>query len=120
MTEQAPSGGFRIERDSLGEVRVPSQRYWGAQTERSRTNFGIGRELMPREVICALALVKKACARANVDVGVLDAEKARLIEDVCDEIMDGELDAEFPLPVWQTGSGTHTNMNVNEVIVNRA
>jgi fumarate hydratase, class II len=120
MTPPESIGNFRIERDSLGEVRVPSNRYWGAQTERSRLNFTIGQELMPREVIHALALVKKACARANVECGVLAPEKARLIEAVCDEIIEGELDLEFPLPVWQTGSGTHTNMNVNEVIVNRA
>jgi fumarate hydratase class II len=111
---------FRIEIDSLGDVQVPKHRYWGAQTERSRKNFPIGQELMPREVISAIALVKKACAFANVVCGVLSSEKARLIEEVCDEIIAGELDAEFPLPVWQTGSGTHTNMNVNEVIVNRA
>ena len=111
---------FRIETDSLGQVQVPKHRYWGAQTERSRKNFPIGQELMPREVIGALALTKKACAYANVVCGVLSSEKARLIEEVCDEIIAGELDAEFPLPVWQTGSGTHTNMNVNEVIVNRA
>jgi fumarate hydratase, class II len=111
---------FRLEHDSLGEVRVPKQRYWGAQTERSRLNFPIGHELMPLEVIHALALIKKACAYANVVCGVLAADKARMIEEVCDEIIAGELDAEFPLRVWQTGSGTHTNMNVNEVIVNRA
>jgi fumarate hydratase class II len=113
-------GEFRLEHDSLGEVRVPKQRYWGAQTERSRLNFPIGHELMPREVVHALALIKKACASANVACGVLAPEKARMIEEVCDEIMRSDLDAEFPLKVWQTGSGTHTNMNVNEVIVNRA
>ncbi|HWO09374.1 MAG TPA: lyase family protein, partial [Polyangiaceae bacterium] len=111
---------FRIERDSLGEVRVPAARYWGAQTERSRQNFPIGQELMPREVVHALALIKKACARANAASGALSAEKAGRIEQVCDEILSGALDAEFPLRVWQTGSGTHTNMNVNEVVVNRA
>ena len=111
---------FRIERDSLGEVRVPARRYWGAQTERSRQNFPIGQETMPLEVVHALAFIKKACARANHELGVLPADKARRIEQVCDEIIGGELDAEFPLRVWQTGSGTHTNMNVNEVIVNRA
>jgi fumarate hydratase class II len=111
---------YRIEKDSLGEVRVPARRYWGAQTERSRLNFPIGDELMPLEVIRALALIKKACARANLAVGALAAEKARLIERVCDQILAGELDSEFPLRVWQTGSGTHTNMNVNEVIVHRA
>jgi fumarate hydratase class II len=111
---------YRVEKDSLGDVRVPAQRYWGAQTERSRLNFPIGHELMPREVIGALALIKKACARANRAIGALPAEKAGKIERVCDEIIAGELDGEFPLRVWQTGSGTHTNMNVNEVIVNRA
>jgi fumarate hydratase class II len=111
---------FRLEHDSLGEVRVPKQRYWGPQTERSRLNFPIGHELMPREVIQALALIKKASAHANVACGVLTPEKARMIEEVCDEIIRADLDAEFPLKVWQTGSGTHTNMNVNEVIVNRA
>jgi fumarate hydratase, class II len=120
MTGSAISQDFRIEKDSLGEVRVPKRRYWGAQTERSRLNFPIGKERMPLEVIYALALTKRACAHANVACGVLSPEKARQIEEVCDEIIAGELDEEFPLPVWQTGSGTHTNMNVNEVIVNRA
>jgi fumarate hydratase class II len=114
------SAEFRIETDSLGEVRVPAQRYWGAQTERSRQNFPIGNELMPQEVVYALALIKKACARTNLAIGALPAEKARAIEQVCDEILAGKLDAEFPLRVWQTGSGTHSNMNVNEVVVNRA
>jgi len=120
MTETDDTADFRIEKDSLGEVRVPRHRYWGAQTERSRLNFPIGHELMPLEVIRALAWIKKACAHANVECGVLPPEKARLIADVCDEIIAGDLDSEFPLRVWQTGSGTHTNMNVNEVIVNRA
>ncbi len=120
MTEPASNADFRIERDSLGDVKVPRHRYWGAQTERSRLNFPIGQERMPREVIFALALVKKACARANWLCGVLSVEKVKQIDDVCDEISAGELDDEFPLPVWQTGSGTHTNMNVNEVIANRA
>jgi fumarate hydratase, class II len=111
---------YRIEKDSLGEVRVPARRYWGAQTERSRQNFPIGHELMPREVIGALALIKKACALANLDSSLLSADKVTRIGQVCDEIIAGALDDEFPLRVWQTGSGTHTNMNVNEVIVNRA
>jgi fumarate hydratase, class II len=110
----------RIEKDSLGEVRVPARRYWGAQTERSRQNFPIGSERMPLEVVYALALIKKACARVNLGMGALPAAKAASIEQVCDEILAGKLDDEFPLRVWQTGSGTHTNMNVNEVIVNRA
>jgi fumarate hydratase class II len=120
MIPDEPSSDFRTEHDSLGEVRVPKRRYWGAQTERSRLNFPIGREPMPPDVIYALAIVKKACAQANLSCGVLPAEKVRAIEEVCDEILAGELDAEFPLPVWQTGSGTHTNMNLNEVISNRA
>jgi fumarate hydratase, class II len=120
MITDEPSSDFRTEHDSLGEVRVPKRRYWGAQTERSRLNFPIGREPMPKELIYALALVKKACAQANLACGVLPADKARAIEEVCDEIVEGELDSEFPLPVWQTGSGTHTNMNLNEVISNRA
>jgi len=121
MIPQEPiSSECRTEHDSLGEVRVPRRRYWGAQTERSRLNFPIGRELMPKELIYALAMVKKASAQANLACGVLPAEKVRAIEEVCDEILAGELDDEFPLPVWQTGSGTHTNMNLNEVIANRA
>ena len=120
MIPDEPSSDFRTEHDSLGEVRVPKRRYWGAQTERSRLNFPIGREPMPEEVIYALAMVKKACAQANLACGVLPADKVHAIEEVCDEILAGELDGEFPLPVWQTGSGTHTNMNLNEVISNRA
>jgi fumarate hydratase class II len=114
------SAQSRIEKDSLGEVRVPAERYWGAQTERSRQNFPIGHEQMPREVVYALALIKKAAARTNLAIGALSADKARAIEQVCDEIIAGKLDTEFPLKVWQTGSGTHSNMNVNEVVVNRA
>jgi fumarate hydratase, class II len=110
----------RMEKDSLGEVRVPARHYWGAQTERSRQNFPIGSERMPLEVVYALATIKKACARVNLSIGALPAGKAASIEQVCDEILAGVLDDEFPLRVWQTGSGTHTNMNVNEVIVNRA
>jgi fumarate hydratase class II len=111
----------RIEKDSLGEVQIPAERLWGAQTERSRTHFKIGDEAsMPREVIRAFALVKKAAAITNRELGVLDAAKAELIVKVCDEILAGQHDAEFPLVIWQTGSGTHTNMNLNEVISNRA
>jgi len=120
MISDEPSSDFRTEHDSLGDVRVPKRRYWGAQTERCRLNFPIGREPMPRELIYALAMVKKACAQANLACGVLPTGKVRAIEAVCDEILAGELDSEFPLPVWQTGSGTHTNMNLNEVISNRA
>jgi fumarate hydratase, class II len=117
---EATNNGFRIERDTMGEVRVPANRYWGAQTERSRNNFKIGDQLMPREIIRAFAILKKAAALTNVDCGVLPAEKAHLIARVCDEILAGALDEEFPLVVWQTGSGTQSNMNLNEVIANRA
>jgi fumarate hydratase, class II len=111
---------FRIEHDTMGEVRVPADKYWGAQTERSRNNFQIGGQLMPREVIRAFAILKKAAALTNVDCGVLPKEKAQLIAQVCDEILEGKLDDQFPLVVWQTGSGTQSNMNLNEVIANRA
>ncbi len=110
---------FRIETDTMGEVPVPAHRYWGAQTQRSKQNFRIGEQRMPREIIRAFAVLKKAAALANADCGVLDAAKADLIARVCDEILAGTLDDEFPLVVWQTGSGTQTNMNVNEVIANR-
>ncbi len=113
--------GYRIEHDSMGEVPVPESGYWGAQTERSRNNFKIGAEAsMPEEIIKALALVKKAAAIVNCELGVLTSEKKEMIVDVCDEITEGKLSDQFPLVIWQTGSGTHTNMNVNEVIVNRA
>ncbi len=111
---------FRIEKDTMGEVKVPANRYWGAQTERSRNNFKIGPEgSMPIEVIHAFAYLKKAAAHANCDLGVLSAEKRDLISKVCDEILTGQHDAEFPLVIWQTGSGTQSNMNCNEVIANR-
>jgi fumarate hydratase, class II len=111
---------FRIEKDTMGEVKVPAQRYWGAQTERSRNNFKIGPEgSMPIEVIHAFAYLKKAAAHANHDLGVLSADKKDLISAVCDEILTGQHDAEFPLVIWQTGSGTQSNMNCNEVIANR-
>ena len=112
---------FRIEHDTMGEVKVPANKYWGAQTERSRNNFKIGPEAsMPKEVIHAFAYLKKAAAHANCDLGVLSAEKRDLISQVCDEILTGALDAEFPLVIWQTGSGTQSNMNANEVIAYRA
>ncbi|HRD81306.1 MAG: class II fumarate hydratase [Saprospiraceae bacterium] len=112
---------YRIERDTMGEVKVPADKYWGAQTERSRNNFKIGPEgSMPKEIIYAFAYLKKAAAWANHDLGVLSAEKRDLIGIVCDEILEGKLDAEFPLVIWQTGSGTQSNMNVNEVIAYRA
>lgn len=111
----------RIEHDSLGEVKVPADKYWGAQTERSRNNFKIGSEAsMPLEIIQAFAIVKKAAALTNFELGILNEEKKDLIVKVCDEILLNQLNAHFPLVIWQTGSGTQTNMNVNEVIANRA
>ncbi|NBV08251.1 MAG: class II fumarate hydratase [Flavobacteriia bacterium] len=111
---------FRIEKDTMGEVHVPANKYWGAQTERSRNNFKIGPEgSMPLEVIHAFAYLKKAAAHANCDLNVLSVEKRDLISLVCDEILTGQHDAEFPLVIWQTGSGTQSNMNCNEVIANR-
>jgi fumarate hydratase, class II len=112
---------YRIEKDTMGEVQVPADKYWGAQTERSRNNFRIGPEAsMPKEIIYAFAYLKKAAAQANHELGVLDADKKDLIGKVCDEILEGKLDGEFPLVIWQTGSGTQSNMNVNEVIAYRA
>ncbi|QYR22896.1 class II fumarate hydratase [Paenibacillus sp. sptzw28] len=111
---------FRIEKDSMGEIEVPSERLWGAQTERSLRNFKIGTEKMPLELIHAFALLKKAAALVNKELGKLDAVKALAIAEAADEIMEGRLDGEFPLAVWQTGSGTQSNMNVNEVIARRA
>jgi len=104
----------------MGEVKVPADKYWGAQTQRSKENFTIGGHLMPVEVIQAFAVLKKAAALANTELGVLTREKADIISRVCDEILEGKLDDQFPLVVWQTGSGTQSNMNVNEVIANRA
>lgn len=112
---------FRTEHDTLGDVKVPAGQYWGAQTERSRNNFKIGPEAsMPREIIHAFAFLKKAAAHANVELKVLSKEKCDLISKVCDEILAGKLDDQFPLVIWQTGSGTQSNMNVNEVIAYRA
>ena len=112
---------FRIEKDTMGEVNVPADKYWGAQTERSRNNFKIGPEAsMPKEIIYAFAYLKKAAAQANTDLGVLPAEKRDMIGQVCDEILAGKLDDQFPLVIWQTGSGTQSNMNANEVIAYRA
>jgi len=110
----------RIEKDTMGEVRVPADRYWGAQTQRSKQNFRIGEQRMPIEIIHAFAILKKAAAWTNHDCGVLPEDKADVISRVCDEILAGKLDDHFPLVVWQTGSGTQSNMNVNEVISNRA
>lgn len=113
---------IRIEKDTMGQVEVPAEKYWGAQTQRSKDNFKIGGEAMkmPIEVIRAFAILKKAAASTNAELGVLDSEKAAIIGRVCDEIIEGALDNEFPLVVWQTGSGTQSNMNVNEVVANRA
>jgi len=111
---------MRIERDTMGEVAVPADRYWGAQTQRSLTNFPIGSERMPRELIRALGILKRAAAVTNAELGALDSDKAELIARVADEVIDGRLDDHFPLVIWQTGSGTQTNMNANEVIANRA
>lgn len=111
---------YRIEKDTMGEVRVPAERYWGAQTQRSKDNFKIGDGRMPFEIIQAFGYLKKAAAATNMELGVLEEEKANLIMDVCDEIIAGKLNEEFPLVVWQTGSGTQSNMNVNEVVANRA
>jgi fumarate hydratase class II len=112
---------YRTEHDTMGEVKVPADRYWGAQTERSRNNFRIGPEAsMPLEIIKAFAYLKKAAALANTGLGVLTNEKAELIVKVCDEILENKLNNEFPLVIWQTGSGTQSNMNVNEVIAYRA
>ncbi|MGA8611510.1 MAG: class II fumarate hydratase [Xanthobacteraceae bacterium] len=110
----------RTETDSFGPIQVPADRYWGAQTERSRLNFRIGDEHMPRPLIAALAIVKLAAAQTNLELGSLDARRAKAIMAAAQEIIDGRLDDQFPLAVWQTGSGTQTNMNVNEVIANRA
>ena len=111
---------MRQEKDTMGIVDVPSDVYWGAQTQRSLNNFKIGNIKMPIEIIHALAIAKKAAANANCDLGVLSSEKKDAISQVCDEIMAGQLDDAFPLIVWQTGSGTQTNMNINEVVANRA
>jgi len=112
---------YRIEKDTMGDVKVPADKYWGAQTERSRNNFKIGAPgSMPQEVIMGFAYLKKAAAYTNHDLGVLSKEKRDAIAQVCDEILEGKLDDQFPLVIWQTGSGTQSNMNVNEVVANRA
>jgi fumarate hydratase class II len=111
---------FRTESDSMGEIQVPSDKYWGAQTERSLLHFNIGDDKMPREMIRALGVLKKAAAQVNEELGKLPGEKRKLIEQAADEVIEGKLDQHFPLRVWQTGSGTQTNMNANEVISNRA
>jgi fumarate hydratase class II len=113
---------YRIEHDTMGEVKVPADKYWGAQTERSRNNFKIGadRNLMPIEIVRAFAILKKSAAQTNAELGVLSEEKSDIIGKVCNEILTGQWDDQFPLVVWQTGSGTQSNMNANEVIANRA
>src|ERR687883_2001003 len=110
----------RIETDSMGEIEVPADKYYGAQTARSLIHFNIGDDTMPREMIRALGILKKAAALVNEELGKLPADKARLIEQAAGEVIEGKLDEHFPLRVWQTGSGTQTNMNANEVISNRA
>jgi len=113
---------YRIEHDTMGEVKVPADKYWGAQTERSRNNFKIGGDnhKMPIEIVYAFAVLKKSAAQANQELGVLSEATTKIIAQVCDEISNGQLDDQFPLVVWQTGSGTQSNMNCNEVIANRA
>ncbi|MBK80810.1 MAG: fumarate hydratase, class II [Gammaproteobacteria bacterium] len=119
MTDATP-GPVREERDSIGPMEVPDARYWGAQTQRSLQNFPIGEETMPREIVLAYARLKKACALVNAELEVIAREQASAIARACDEVLEGRLDGEFPLSVWQTGSGTQTNMNLNEVLANRA
>ena len=112
---------YRTEKDTMGEVLVPANKYWGAQTQRSLVNFPIGPPAsMPIEIIHAFGYLKKAAAITNNKLGILSADKMKIISQVCDEIIAGKLDDQFPLVIWQTGSGTHTNMNCNEVIANRA
>ncbi|MGY0650183.1 MAG: lyase family protein, partial [Paraglaciecola chathamensis] len=111
---------FRKEKDSIGSINVPIEAYWAAQTQRSSQNFKIGGQRMPIEVIQAYAILKSAAAETNAELGALSKRKAKLIQRVCKEILEGKLDDQFPLVVWQTGSGTQTNMNVNEVVANRA
>jgi fumarate hydratase class II len=120
ISQEDPQRTTRIETDSMGQIEVPADKYWGAQTQRSLLHFNIGYDVMPREMIRALGILKKACALVNQDLGKLTADKAKLIVQACDEVIEGKLDAHFPLRVWQTGSGTQTNMNANEVISNRA
>src|SRR5438128_11446238 len=118
--EPATNTATRIESDSMGAIEVPADKYWGAQTQRSLVHFDIGYDVMPREMIRAFGILKKAAALVNQDLGKLPADKAKLIVEACDEVIAGKLDEHFPLRVWQTGSGTQTNMNANEVISNRA
>src|ERR1700726_218783 len=119
-TPSPNSGATRTETDSFGPIEVPADRYWGAQTERSRQNFRIGQDRMPIDIIHALGIVKLAATETNRELGLIDQRRARAIVRAAREVIDGKLDDQFPLVVWQTGSGTQTNMNLNEVIANRA
>src|SRR3954463_9478293 len=119
-TARPQSVKTRVESDSMGKIEVPSNVYWGAQTQRSLLHFNIGRDTMPPELIRAFGILKKACALVNQDLGKLPADQAKLIVQAADEVIAGKLNDQFPLRIWQTGSGTQTNMNVNEVISNRA
>src|SRR5437667_1440842 len=120
MATPEPAARMRIESDSMGKIEVPSNVYWGAQTQRSLLHFNIGRDVMPPEMIRAFGILKKAAALVNQDLGKLPPDKTKLIVAAADEIIAGKLSDQFPLRIWQTGSGTQTNMNVNEVISNRA
>src|SRR3954451_2874613 len=120
MSEMSAKKATRTETDSMGPIEVPTNVYWGAQTARSLIHFDIGRDVMPPELIRAFGTLKKACALVNQELGKLAPEKARLIVQAADEVIAGKLNDQFPLRIWQTGSGTQTNMNVNEVIANRA
>src|ERR1041384_7164467 len=122
MSQQSPepTAKTRTETDSMGSIEVAADHYWGAQTERSLHHFNIGDDRMPREMIRALGILKKAAALVNEELGKMSPDKCRLIVQACDEVIEGKLDQHFPLRVWQTGSGTQTNMNANEVISNRA
>ena len=120
MSQDFKSNEFRIEKDTMGDVKVPAQALWGAQTQRSIENFKIGGDKFPREMIKALGVLKKTAALTNLELGLLDKKKAEFIIKASDEVITGMLDQHFPLVVWQTGSGTQTNMNANEVIANRA
>lgn len=117
--KEASAVKYRTERDTMGEIQVPADRYWGAQTQRSLLNFKIGVEIMPREITRAFGILKKACAIANYNLGKLDEERLEAIKKACDEVIEGKLYGHFPLVVWQTGSGTQSNMNANEVVANR-